>query len=421
MKVNWKKAALGLVSGSALLALAACGGNSGSTDGSNADAGSGSDEKTITVSVGADYIDYINEVKSDFESENDVTINVVEMDMFDQMDALQLDGPAGKGPDVTMSPYDRVGQVGSQGHLAEMTLPDDGRYSDTDKQQVTIDDKIYGAPAMIEAVVMFYNKDLIDEAPATFSDLEELAKDDRFAEGDDNVGFLARWTDFYYTYGLLAGYGGYVFGDEGTDPSDLGINNEGSVEAISYATDWFQNVWPQGMLDVSANENLMLDYFNQGKTAAIIYGPWGVNGFEEEGINYGVAKIPTLSNGNDYETFGGGKAWVVSNYSQNKDVSQQFVEYLTNEANQEKLYEMRHDIPANIMAQETVAASDDPVAKAVIEQYSVSQPMPNIPEMSEVWVGAENMLFDAGSGNMTPQEAADNAAKTIEEAIEQKY
>ncbi len=69
MKVNWKKAALGLVSGSALLALAACGGNSGSTDGSNADAGSGSDEKTITVSVGADYIDYINEVKSDFESE----------------------------------------------------------------------------------------------------------------------------------------------------------------------------------------------------------------------------------------------------------------------------------------------------------------------------------------------------------------
>ena len=341
--------------------------------------------------------------------------------MFDQMDALQLDGPAGKGPDVTMSPYDRVGQVGSQGHLAEMTLPDDGRYSDTDKQQVTIDDKIYGAPAMIEAVVMFYNKDLIDEAPATFSDLEELAKDDRFAEGDDNVGFLARWTDFYYTYGLLAGYGGYVFGDEGTDPSDLGINNEGSVEAITYATDWFQNVWPQGMLDVSANENLMLDYFNQGKTAAIIYGPWGVNGFEEAGINYGVAKIPTLNNGNDYETFGGGKAWVVSNYSQNKDVSQQFVEYLTNEANQEKLYDMRHDIPANIMAQETVAASDDPVAKAVIEQYSVSQPMPNIPEMSEVWVGAENMLFDAGSGNMTPQEAADNAAKTIEEAIEQKY
>ena len=124
MKVNWKKAALGLVSGSALLALAACGGNGGSTDGSNADAGSGSDEKTITVSVGADYIDYINEVKSDFESENDVTINVVEMDMFDQMDALQLDGPAGKGPDRSplhdgLSHNSNVQQLPSEASLFE--------------------------------------------------------------------------------------------------------------------------------------------------------------------------------------------------------------------------------------------------------------------------------------------------------------
>ncbi len=84
---------------------------------------------------------------------------------------------------------------------------------------------------MIEAVVMFYNKDLIDEAPATFSDLEELAKDDRFAEGDDNVGFLARWTDFLLYVWSISGAWRYVFGDEGTDPSDLGLNNEGSVEA----------------------------------------------------------------------------------------------------------------------------------------------------------------------------------------------
>ena len=52
-----------------------------------------------------------------------------------------------------------------------------------------------------------------------------------------------------------------------------------------------------------------------------------------------------------------------------------------------------------------------------------SEPMPNIPEMAEVWSGAENMLFDAGSNKMTPQEAADcdNAVKTIKESIEQKY
>lgn len=419
MKMNWQKITLGLVSAGVVLALAACGGGGGGTDSTGGGAAEGA--KTLKVSVGTDYIDYMNDIKGDFEKENDVTIEVIEKDMFEQMDALQLDGPAGKGPDVTMSPYDRVGQQGSQGNLAEVTLPDDGRYNDTDKQQVTIDDKVYGAPAMIEAAVLFYNKALISEAPKTFADLEAISKDDKYADGDKNVGFLARWTDFYYTYGLLAGYGGYVFGDNGTNPKDVGLNNEGAVEGISYATDWFKNVWPQGMLDVSANENLMLDYFNQGKTAAIIYGPWGANSFKEANIDYGVAKIPTLDNGKDYQTFGGGKAWVVSNFATDKEMAQKFLDYVTNEANQTKLYEMRNDIPANAQAQAKVKESDDPIAHAVIDQYGVSQPMPNIPEMAEVWSGAENMLFDAGSGNMTPKEAADNAVKTIEEAIEQKY
>lgn len=415
MRREWKKIALGVLATGAIFTLAACGGNS-------SDAGqTTSEEKTLKVSVGTDYIDYINEIKEAFEAEHDVTVEVIEKDMFDQMDALQLDGPAGQGPDVTMSPYDRVGQAGSQGNLAEVVLPDDDRYDTTDKQQVTIDETVYGAPAMIEAVVMFYNKELIDQAPTTFKELEALAQDERFVDGDKNVGFLARWTDFYYTYGLLAGYGGYVFGENGTDPSDLGLNNSGAVEAITYATEWFQNVWPQGMLDVSANEDLMLDYFNQGKTAAIIYGPWGVNNFQDAGIDYGVAKIPTLDNGEAYGTFGGGKAWVISNFSEQKELAQAFLDYVTNESNQEKLYEMRHDIPANLAARQKISDSDDPVAAAVIEQYSVSQPMPNIPEMAEVWIGAENMLFDAGSGNMTPQEAADNAVKTIQEAIEQKY
>lgn len=64
-----------------------------------------------------------------------------------------------------------------------------------------------------------------------------------------NTGFLAKWTDFYFSYGLLAGYGGYVFGDEGTNPKDIGLNNKGSVEGITYATKWFQDVWPKGMQD----------------------------------------------------------------------------------------------------------------------------------------------------------------------------
>lgn len=417
-KRSAKKLGLGLVSLGILGGLAACGNGNSSAE------GEAEEGKTLTVSVDSGYKDYINEIKDTFEKENDVKIKLVEKDMFDQLESLALDGPAGKGPDVMMAAYDRIGALGQQGHLAEVKLGNESAYDETDKAQVTYDGKIYGEPAVIETLVLYYNKDLVDAAPATFKDLENLSKDSRFAfesEAGKNTGFLAKWTDFYYSYGLIAGYGGYVFGDDGTDPSDIGLNNAGAVEGISYATDWFQNVWPKGMQDIKSAGDFASQQFMSNKTAAIIDGPWQAQTYKENNINYGVAKIPTLNNGQPYQPFGGGKGWVVSNYAKNKDLSQKWLDYVTNQENQEKFFEMVNEIPANQQARETAKAKNDELTTAVIEQYETAQAMPNIPEMGEVWTGAENLMFDAASGSKTPKESADEAVKTISEAIEQKY
>ena len=417
-KRSVKQLGLGLISLGILGGLAACGNGNSSAEGDTEEG------KTLTVSVDSGYKDYINEIKDTFEKENDVKIKLVEKDMFDQLESLALDGPAGKGPDVMMAAYDRIGALGQQGHLAEVKLGNESAYDETDKAQVTYDGKIYGEPAVIETLVLYYNKDLVDTAPSTFKDLENLSKDSRFAfesEAGKNTGFLAKWTDFYYSYGLIAGYGGYVFGDDGTDPSDIGLNNAGAVEGISYATDWFQNVWPKGMQDIKSAGDFASQQFMSNKTAAIIDGPWQAQTYKENNINYGVAKIPTLNNGQPYQPFGGGKGWVVSNYAKNKDLSQKWLDYVTNQENQEKFFEMVNEIPANQQARETAKAKNDELTTAVIEQYETAQAMPNIPEMGEVWTGAENLMFDAASGSKTPKESADEAVKTISEAIEQKY
>lgn len=425
MKVStFKKIGLGLASISALMVLGACSSSGSKTDGSN-DANSSSDSKTLTISVDKGYTEYMNAIKGQFEKDNDVTIKLVEKDMFEQLEALALDGPAGKAPDVMMSAYDRIGSLGAQGHLAEVNVDANAsNYDDTDKAQVTVDGKIYGAPAVIETLVLYYNKDLVDAAPASFTDLEALAKDSRFdftSESGKNTGFLAKWTDFYYSYGLLAGYGGYVFGEDGTDPSDIGLNNSGAVEGITYAADWFNNVWPQGMKDVSSAGDFVTQQFIDGTAAAIIDGPWQAATYKDAGVNYGVASIPTLDNGKAYQSFGGGKGWVVSNYSKNKELGQKFLDYVTNQENQETFFEMTNEIPANQAARETAKGKNDELTTAVITQYADAQPMPNIQEMAEVWTGAENLMFDAASGTKTPQESADDAVALIKEAIEQKY
>ncbi|MFX3960322.1 sugar ABC transporter substrate-binding protein, partial [Streptococcus suis] len=79
---------------------------------------------------------------------------------------------------------------------------------------------------VIETLVLYYNKDLLTEPPKTFAELETLAKDSKYAfevEAGKTTAFLADLTNFYYTYGLLACYCVYVFGENGTDPKDIGL------------------------------------------------------------------------------------------------------------------------------------------------------------------------------------------------------
>ncbi|MBA0972893.1 extracellular solute-binding protein, partial [Enterococcus gallinarum] len=201
----------------------------------------------------------------------------------------------------------------------------------------------------------------------------------------------------------------------------IGLNNAGSIEGITYATNWFQNVWPKGMQDIKSAGDFVSQQFMSNKAAAIIDGPWQAQTYKDNKINYGVAKIPTLNNGESYQPFGGGKGWVASNYSKNKELSQKWLDYVTNTKNQEKFFEMVNEIPANQAARETAKSKNDELTTAVIDQYETAQAMPNIPEMAEVWTGAENLMFDAASGSKSPKESANQAVKTIKEAIEQKY
>ncbi|MGT2757713.1 extracellular solute-binding protein [Streptococcus ovuberis] len=419
MKINFKKVALSALAGASALSLAACGGGSSSKSAEPASDG----DKSLVVSVDTGYVDYINSIKGKFEEENGVKITVKEEGMIDTLDKLATDGPTGAAPDVFVAPYDRVGGLGNEGQLAEVTLGNKADYDETAQNLVTLNGKIYGAPAVVESLILYYNKDLIKEAPKTFAELEELQKDAKYAFASENgksVAFLANWTNFYYAYGLIAGHGGYVFGDHGTDPSDIGLDNAGTVEGLEYAKKWYA-MWPQGMQDTTKAGDFITEQFTSGKAAAIIDGPWAAASLKEAGVNFGAAQIPTLTNGGNYEAFGGGKAWVISNYSKNMDVAQKFLDYVTNEENQKSFYDATQEIPANTKAREYASAQGNELTSAVIAQFSNAQPMPNIPQMAEIWEPAATLFFDVASGKKDAKTASKEAVTFIKETIEQKY
>ena len=394
--------------------MVACGGK-------KEDSSSAKNELTVYVDNG--YKSYMEEAAKAFEKESGTKVNIKTGDALGGLDKLSLDNQSGKAPDVMMAPYDRVGGLGNDGQLAEVTLNKDSKTDKTTESLVTNGGKVYGAPAVIETLVLYYNKDLLQEAPKTFGELEELAKDSKYdfaGEEGKNTAFLADWTNFYYAYGLLSGNGGYVFGKNGTDPKDVGLNNQGAIDGIEYAKTWYAK-WPKGLQDTKGAANFIQTQFQEGKTAAIIDGPWKASSLKEAKVNYGVATIPTLPNGKAYSAFGGGKAWVIPAGANNPEAAQKFVDFLTTTDQQKAFYDKTNEVPANTEAREYAVGKNDELTTAVVKQFENAQPMPNISEMSTVWDPAATMLFDAVSGKKSAKDAADDAVKLIKETIEQKF
>ncbi|MFQ6728715.1 extracellular solute-binding protein [Streptococcus pneumoniae] len=404
----------------ASLLLVACGSK---TADKPADSGS-SEAKEITLYVEDQYKAYAETVAKAYKEQSGTTVNIKSGDQMGGLDKLSLDNQSGQAPDVMMAPYDRVGSLGTDGQLSEVKLSDGAKTDDKTKSLVTAaDGKVYGAPAVIESLVMYYNKDLVKEAPKTFADLENLAKDSKYAfAGEDGKtsAFLADWTNFYFAYGLLAGNGGYVFGQNGKDAKDIGLANDGSIAGINYAKSWYEK-WPKGMQDTEGAGNLIQTHFQEGKTAAIIDGPWKAQAFKDAKVNYGVATIPTLPNGKDYAAFGGGKAWIIPSSTKNLEAAQKFVDFLVSTEQQKAFYDKTNEIPANTEARSYAEGKNDELTTAVIKQFKNAQPMPNISQMSAVWDPAKTMLFEAVSGKKDAKTAANDAVTLIKETIKQKF
>jgi len=381
----------------ASLLLVAC----GSKTADKAADTSSSEAKEITFYVEDQYKAFAEKVAAAYEKESGTKVNIKSGDQLGGLDKLSLDNQSGQAADVMMAPYDRVGSLGTDGQLSEVKLSDGAKTDDTTKSLVTAaDGKVYGAPAVIESLVMYYNKDLLKEAPKTFAELEELAKDSKYAfAGEDGktTAFLADWTNFYYAYGLLAGNGGYVFGQNGKDPKDIGLANDGAIAGIEYAKTWYEK-WPKGMQDTEGAGNLIQTQFQEGKTA-----------------------VPTLPNGKNYAAFGGGKAWIIPSSTKNLEGAQKFVDFLVSTDQQKAFYDATNEIPANTEARAYAEGKKDELTTAVIEQFKNAQPMPNISQMSTVWDPAKTMLFDAVSGKKDAKTAANDAVTLIKETIQQKF
>lgn len=362
----------------------------------------------------------IAEAVKAFEAKHNVKVKVMEMPFAQQIEKLRLDGPAGIGPDVLVLPHDQVGTAVVQGLISPLKLAADYQASFTkpavDAQ--TYQGQVYGIPKAVETIVLVYNKDLLPKAPETFEELKAFSKTQRDA---GKYGLLAKFDEIYYAFGVIAGMGGYVFGpnsDGSLNVDDIGLANQGANDAVAYLKSFYADgLFPAGIVG-DTGANAIDSLFTEKKAAAVITGPWSFQPYKDAGVNYGVAPLPVLPNGEHMRSFLGVKGYSVSTYSKQKELAQQFIEFINQPEYAKVRFQVTGEIPPVKALIDDPLIKDDEKSRAVAIQAAYAVPMPSVPEMGEVWSPANSALQLAVTGKQDVKAALDAAVKNIKMQIE---
>ena len=358
-----------------------------------------------------------------FEKENGIKIEFKEFNITKMQENLALDGNTEKAPDVITMSHDGGGPSVVKGYIKPLEVSDEvlSKFTKSSVDAFRYEGKLYALPKAVETPVFIYNKKLLPEVPTTMDEVYQKSKE---VTKNGNYGFLAIWDDFYHAHGIFAGFGAYVFGqkDNQLNVKDIGLNNDKAVEAVNYINKWYaEGLFPRGIIGEKSNDQ-MNGLFKEGKAFAVQNGPWAFKDYQDAGIDMGVAPMPKLPNGQPVKTFMGVKGWFVTSFSKNSEWAQKFVEYITNEENAKKRFELTGEIPPlkSLIEDENFVKNNEGAA-AVMAQSQVAIPMPSVPEMAEVWDPMKNAVQTVVTGKAEAKKALDNAVKQINQNIETNH
>lgn len=314
------------------------------------------------------------------------------------------------GPDAVVGiPNDQLANYVNAGLTAEVPaeLYSDSDFSDAAIQACYVEGARYAVPLSVETTALFYNTELVSEVPATWEELVERA------EADGGLQFDA--TSIYYDLGFVRACGGYIFKYENGayDVTDIGLANDGAIQAYNLINDLYSQY---NLLSADVTADIARSNFQNGQTAYYIGGPWDIDGFTSAGTSFAIVEMPTF-NGQPFVTPVGTQVSFVSNKSNNQDKAWEFIMYLIDNGAM-GMYEAGDRIPAKLSDQENAEIQSNENSKTFIAQINNGEPMPTVSEMGQLWSIHTNNIRSMWTGELTPQEAAENMVRQLEEAVE---
>ena len=287
-----------------------------------------------------------------------------------------------------------------------------GQFYEPAVDELTSGGKLYGIPLTVDTRVLFYNKDMFEEAgvdPASITDwnsLEEAAVKLTKWEGDvlTQAGFSLKDTGLFSTW---IGQAGGSMVDETQNPPVTTFNSEEGLEVINF---WDKLLNEDKVYQLGFVDGFGGDGFKAGKVAMTFNGPWVLEQYKEAGINFGVIEPPAGPNG-DKHVMMGGFGLAIPNQAKHPDEAWEFIKWWTTQPeNGVEFCKISGNMPANKEAAADPYFAEDeyfPVFNAAFEYADIRSKAFGYADLETLALIPQLQKFQAGE--VSAEEALANA------------
>ena len=396
----------------------------------------------INSSLGAHEKTAYQKAADEFSQKNPgvkVSVEVVpgsETDVAKLMTAVR----SGVGPDIAVIDRFTVAQRAATGLLVDLTplIAKEGKdlgqeYSEAPWQEVLYQKKVYALPTNTDARVLFYNRQLLQEAGVDLSEFDP-AKGPIDPKRFKEIAFKLNKTDSSGAYTRIGfvpwleqGWGytwGYAFGGSFFDFANCKVTatDPGVVKGYQFVYDWAKALDPQKARtfvdtywqwpSVGTLPDSQMPFFT-GKVAFVISGNWVFATMKDAAPNldYGVTYIPAP---NGLKTsWSGGWSVAIMQGAKNIDAAYKLLRFVAGEEGQTILAKEASSLPTmkSLLQRKDLYA---PEYEFFLNLLPVSKSRPPIPVGALYW----DKLKEALEGVITNSQTPEAALKAVVEEVQ---
>ena len=288
-----------------------------------------------------------------------------------------------------------------------------------------VDGKLYGIPWYVDTRVVFYRKDLLasvgyPNGPRTWAELMDCM-DRLVREKKSRYGILAP-TNQYDLIELLAMSNRSPFLEAN------GTRGAFRKPPFAGAFAFYVEMFRRGYAPKVSNEQVanLYQQFAQADFAMHVTGPWQIGEFSKRlpadmQDKWATAPLPARdASAPAGISMAGGSSLVIFRGSKHKEAARKLIEFLSEPAQQVRLYELCGDLPARRSAWRAPALANDPHFAAFRVQLEHVAPFPAVAEWEQIAASMSQLGDAAVRGAVTTKAALADLDRTADRILEKR-